>query len=95
MNQKIDLESAIMLAWQTSDDLELLFKHHGDHPKPMTEDEVSNALLGVKTLHEMRMEALLDTYYRKMELNQYCTDPEKLAAREFLFGDTKKKGNKK
>ena len=95
MNPKIDLESAITLAWQTSDDLELLFKHHGDYPTPMTEDQVSNALLGIKTLHEMRMEALLDTYYRKMELNQYCTDPEKLKAREFLFGDIKKKGKKK
>jgi hypothetical protein len=30
----IDLESAIMLAWQTSDDIDLLYKHHGDHPDP-------------------------------------------------------------
>jgi len=95
MNPKVDLETAIMLAWQTSDDLELLFKHYGDHPAPMSEDEVLNALLGIKTLHDMRMEALMDTYCKKMELNQYCTDPEKLAAREFMFGDTKKKGSKK
>ena len=40
MNSKVDLESAIMVAWQTSEDLDLLFKHHGDHPMPMTEDEV-------------------------------------------------------
>ena len=95
MNPKIDLESAITLAWQTSDDLELLFKHYGDHPVPMSEDEVLNALLGIKTLHDMRMEALMDTYCRKMELNQYCTDPEKLEAREFLFGKQPKKGSKK
>ena len=68
MNLKIDLESAIMLAWQTSDDLELLFKHYGDHPVPMSEDEVLNALLGIKTLNDMRMEALMDTYCRKMQL---------------------------
>jgi len=37
-----------MIAWQTSDDIDLLFKHHGDHPVPMTEDEVGNALLGIK-----------------------------------------------
>jgi len=95
MNPKIDLESAITLAWQTSDDLELLFKHYGDHPVPMSEDEVLNALLGIKTLNDMRMEALMDTYCRKMELNQYCTDPEKLEAREFLFGKQPKKGSKK
>jgi len=91
MNPHIDLESAIMVAWQTSEDLNLLYKHHGDHPVPMTEDDVANALWGIKVLHDMRMEKLMDTYCRKMELDQYCTDPEKLAAREQLF----KKGKKK
>jgi hypothetical protein len=85
MNTRIDLESAIMVAWQTSEDINLLFKHHGDHPKPMTEDEVGNALLGLKIMHDMRMEALMDTYCQKFELDQYCKDPEKLAAREQLF----------
>ena len=82
MNPNVDLESAIMLAWQTSEDIELLYKHHGDAPRPMTEDEIGNALLGIKILHDMRCEALMDTYCQKMELNQYCTDPKKLAARE-------------
>lgn len=100
MNSKIDLESAIMLAWQTSEDIDLLFKHHGDAPRPMTEDEVSNALLGIKILHDMRMEALMDTYCRKFELDQYCTDPKKLAEREkfyelMAFKPEKKKGKKK
>jgi len=96
MNPKVDLESAIMLAWQTSEDIDLLFKHYGDHPKPMSEDEVLNALLGIKVLHDMRCEALMDRYCQKMELNQYCTDPEKLAARDKLFGDFPlKKGKKK
>ena len=96
MNPKVDLESAIMLAWQTSEDINLLFKHYGDHPVPMSEDEVLNALLGIKVLHDMRCEALMDRYCQKMELNQYCTDPEKLAARDKLFGDFPlKKGKKK
>jgi hypothetical protein len=93
MNTRIDLEQAIMTAWQTSDDLDLLYKHHGDHPVPMTEDDVANALWGIKVLHDMRMEKLMDTYRRKFELDQYCTDPVKLAAREKLFGT--KKGKKK
>jgi hypothetical protein len=96
MNSKIDLESAIMLAWQTSDDIDLLYKHHGDHPVPMTEDDVSNALWGIKVLHDMRMEKLMDTYCRKMELNEYCTDEKKLAARELAnLGGILKKGKKK
>ena len=99
MNPKVDLESAIMVAWQTSEDIDLLFKHYGDAPRPMTEDEVLNALLGIKSLHDMRCEALMEKYCEKMELNQYCTDPEKLAARHNLFGDIDylkpKKGSKK
>jgi hypothetical protein len=82
MNNKIDLESAVMLMWQTSDDIDLLYKHHGDAPKPMTEDEVATALLGIKALHDLRCAALEDMYSRKFELDQYCTDPEKLAARD-------------
>ena len=88
---RIDLESAIMVAWQTSDDINLLYKHHGDHPVPMTEDEVANALLGLKIMHDIRMEALMDTYCQKFELDQYCKDPVKLAAREQLLGVKKKK----
>ena len=95
MNNKIDLESDIMLAWQTSEDIDLLYKHHGDAPKPMTEDEVATALLGIKALHDMRMEKLMDTYCRKFELDQYCTDPVKLAEREKMFEIIKKKGKKK
>lgn len=101
MNNTIDLEDAIYLAWKTSDDLELFFKHHGDHPKPMTEDEVSNMIYGIFQLHEMRMEKLYDTYCRKFELNQYCVNPEVLEARKRLMGiideevKPKKKGKKK
>ena len=94
MTNRFDLEQAILTAWQTSDDIDLLYKHHGDAPKPMTEDEVANALLGIKILHDMRMEKLMDMYNRKFELNQYCTDPVKLAARDKLFGK-QKKGSKK
>jgi hypothetical protein len=95
MNSTIDLESAIMLAWQTADDIDLLYKHHGDAPRPMTEDEVANALLGIKVLHDMRMEKLMDTYCRKFELNEYCVDPLKLEAREQLGFPIKQKGKKK
>jgi hypothetical protein len=97
-----DLEDAIYKVWQTADDIETLYKYHGDADKPMTEDEVANTLLGLKQLHEMRCWQLLDMSARVFELNQYCTDPKKLAAREEMFGDVheflkpeKKKGKKK
>jgi hypothetical protein len=88
----IDLEDAIYKAWQTSDDLNLFFKHHGDHPEPMTEDEISNMILGIKQLHDMRMEALMDMMCRVHKLNQYTTDPEVLAKREKVFNDAVEAG---
>lgn len=98
MNLKIDLESAIMKAWQIVDDLELFFKHHCDAERPMTKDEVSNTLLGLKQIQEMRMWELMDTYCRKFELGQYCTDPKKLAERKVIIDEIlnpkKKKGSK-
>jgi hypothetical protein len=100
-----DLEDAIYKVWQTADDIETLYKYHGDAEKPMTEDELANAHLGLKQLHEMRCWQLMDMKNRVFELNQYCTDPEKLAVREKMFGNVheqfnpefpiKKKGNKK
>ena len=94
---KYDLESAIHVAWQTSEDIDLLYHHHGDHPKPMTEDQISTALLGIRALHEMRMEKLFDTFKREFGLDEYCTDSDALKARERLFSELnpKKKGKKK
>ena len=90
-----DLEDAIYMMWQTSDDLDLFFRHHGDAEKPMTEDEVANGLLGLKLLHDMRAWNAMDVHCRVFGLNQYCTDPDKLAAREALFNKTIKKKGKK
>jgi len=100
-----DLEDFVYKVWQTSDDLETLYKYHGDADRPMTEDEVANALIGLKQMHDMRCWQLMDMSARVFELNQYCTDPEKLAARNALLGDVhdflnpefpvKKKGKKK
>jgi hypothetical protein len=92
-----DLEDAIYKVWQTADDIETLFKYHGDAENPMTEDEVANALLGLKSLHEMRCWQLMDVHKRVFELDQYCTDPKVLAARDAAFNilKPKKKGSKK
>ena len=95
---RIDLEDAIYVAWQTCEDLDLFFKYHGDHPIPMTEDEVSNMIYGIKQIHNMRMEKLFDVFKKVHKLDEYCTDPKKLEARERLFGaieKSQKKGKKK
>jgi hypothetical protein len=90
-----DLEDAIHMMWQTSDDLDLFFRYHGDAEKPMTEDEVSNTILGIKMLHDMRAWNANDVHCRVFGLNQYCTDPQALATRELMFNNAIKKKGKK
>lgn len=82
---RINLEDAIHKAWQTADDLDMFFRHHGDHPTPMTEDEVANMIYGIKQLHEMRMESLWTVFKKEFKLDEYCTDPEALALRKKMF----------
>ena len=94
----IDLETAIMAVWATCEDLKLFAEAYYDAERVMTVDETFGHLDGIRGLLELRMEKLYDTYKRKFELDQYCTDPEKLVAREDIFnllGSKKKKGKKK
>lgn len=49
-----DLEQAIFRLWSTSDDVDVLMKAYMDRPNALTEDEMANALLGIKTLNHMR-----------------------------------------
>jgi len=53
-----ELEQKIMATWQTGTDVELLYQMYLDRETPMTEDEVSNILLGIVSLHNLRMEDL-------------------------------------
>ena len=101
MNTRIDLESAIMSVWSTVDDLKLFGEWYYDGPKEMTVDETFNHIEGIRCMLELRMNKLWDTYERKFELDQYCTDPEKLARREQILTTVdelfkqEKKGKKK
>jgi hypothetical protein len=60
MKDRFDLETYMMSAWITSDDIDTLYEHYGEHS--MSEDEVMNSLLGIKQLHDMRMQRLLSCF---------------------------------
>jgi hypothetical protein len=94
MNNSVDLESPMMQVLQTADDLKLFGTTYYDGPNEMTLDEVYNHIEGIRAMFVLRWEHMYDQYLRKMELDQYCTDPDKLLAREELF-NFKKKGSKK
>jgi hypothetical protein len=60
MITRFDLEQAIMLAWHTKDDIDLVIKNLLNNP--MTPDEISNVLIGISALHELRSNALFDIF---------------------------------
>jgi hypothetical protein len=60
---RFDLESAIQTVWHTKDDLELITQRIVDDPDgPMTEDELTNVLIGLSELHEIRCKRLFGVF---------------------------------
>ena len=62
-----DLEQEIMKCWHVVDDIELLYEYFGDSPdfKDMPaeySDKISNLMLGVKELYDVRFNKLFEMY---------------------------------
>jgi len=62
-NTTLDLEEKIMGAWQTVEDLDVLY--HG--VEEMDEDQFQNAILGLREFHELRMGNLWRVFEQYME----------------------------
>ena len=83
-SNQIKMEDKIMRAWATSDDLEDFIMHYYEGTKRMTEDEVFNVVWGIKELHDIRMQQLMDLYCRTFQLDDYAPDEIK-ELREQIF----------
>ena len=77
MIQKYDrfnLEEEIQNVWQTKDDLNAITERIYDDPDgPMTEDEISNVLIGLSELHETRCKKLwrvFETMVKEKSFNE-------------------------
>ena len=58
-----DLEDKIMSTWSTADDIDTFLYRYLDSPaEPLSEDDISNTLLGIKTLHDQRCQRLWDAF---------------------------------
>lgn len=62
-----DLEQQILQCWIVTDDIEMLYKHFGDHPRfagldPKAEDEMMNLMLGLKSLYALKFETMWKTF---------------------------------
>jgi hypothetical protein len=78
---RFDLETEIQNVWQTKDDLDAITERLYDDPDgPMTEDEISNVLIGLSELHETRMKKLWRVFDNMVQENGFA--PYMLHGRE-------------
>jgi hypothetical protein len=73
---RFNLEEEIQNVWQTKDDLNAIAeRHYDDSDGPMTEDELSNVLIGLSELHETRMKKLWKVFETMIQQkNSFLTD---------------------
>ena len=71
-----DLEDKIMGVWSTCEDIDTFLYRYSDSPAgEMSEDDITNTLLGIKTLHEQRCQRLWDAFEQVLA-NNATTKPE-------------------
>ena len=78
MTQKYDrfnLEVEIMSVWNTKDDLESITSRMMDDPDPMSEDDITNVLIGLSELHDIRSKKLFNVFETMVKNN--CFKSEK------------------
>ena len=85
-SDRFELEERIMRCWQTSDDLEDFVTEYYEGETPMTQDEVFNALWGLREIHNIRMQRLMDAFARTFQLDKYAPDEVKELREQFFNG---------
>lgn len=71
---RFDLETDIMNCWSIVDDLKELSRSMLDRRK-MTDDEVSNYLLGLETIYQVKFERLFETFEKLVQQNEFHDRP--------------------
>ena len=56
MTDRFDLEQDIMKCWNITDDIDLLYRNVLE--KDLTTDDIANALLGMKTIYDMKFDEM-------------------------------------
>lgn len=61
-HSRFDLEQGILSCWSITDDIENLRKMMLDRKEKMTEDEIDNYLLGLKSVYGVRFQLVFDLF---------------------------------
>jgi len=82
LKKRIELEDAIQGMYNIHEDLTVLYEHHANNT--MTEDELSNTLLGLANMVRMKCERLWDRYISYEQLDKYATKEMKQRRQEIM-----------
>lgn len=71
MSDRFELEQDILNVWGMTEDLKTLNYIVLDGKEPLTEDEISNIVMGIEKTLDLRCRKLWDTFCRVYELDGY------------------------
>lgn len=71
MKDRFDLEQEIMQCWGIVEDIELLREKVLDGETELTDDELDNFLLGLKTLYSAKFERLFNTFEQCLRRGEF------------------------
>ena len=57
-----ELEQSIMQCWNVVDDIKLITQQVYDRPKPFTEDEIGNILIGLEAMYQLKFEKCFNEF---------------------------------
>lgn len=76
MANRFDLEQEIMKCWNVVDDIDTLYETLGD--RHLTQDEVLNALLGMKTMYQMKFDKMFRVFESMIHEQHFADSGESL-----------------
>jgi hypothetical protein len=71
MSERLDLEQEILSVWGVKDDIRRLHWMLLDCPEQLSENDLSNMLMALENLMELRCQVLWDTFCKTYELDHY------------------------
>lgn len=72
MTDRFDLEEQIHRCWSVTDDVYEVYSAVMD--KEMSTDDIANALLGIRTLYQLKFERLWETFEACLREGRFTSD---------------------
>jgi hypothetical protein len=70
MSDRFDFEQQLMGCWHIVDDIKLLNESVLEHPH-LSKDKISNILLGLEELYDLKFQKLMDTFEAQVNSRKF------------------------